>query len=113
MMLVKEHTLYAAPSTEFISELYPPVYYLVTALFYKLFDTVNFLIPRLISVMSLAGILILMYLIPVKEGGRRNIGLMAGGFFLSLYELHDTWYDLARVDMLFFFLLLLGCYILA
>ena len=113
MMLAQEHRIYPAPSTEFIAELYPPVYYLAIALFFKLFDTVNFLIPRLISVAALAVILILLYRITIKEGGSKSIGLLISGFFLSFYEIHGTWYDLARADMLLYALLLLGCYVLA
>ena len=113
MVLAQEHRIYPAPSTDFIAELYPPGYYLAIALFFKLFDTVNFLIPRLISVAALAVILILLYRIMIKEGGSKSIGLLVSGFFLSLYEVHGTWYDLARADMLLYALLLLGCYVLA
>ena len=108
MVLAQQHRIYPAPSTEFIAELYPPVYYLFIALFFKLFDTVNFLIPRLISVAALAVILALLYRIMIKEGGSKSIGLLVSGFFLSFYEIHGTWYDLARADMLLYALLLLG-----
>jgi hypothetical protein len=113
LVLAQQHRIYPAPSTEFIAELYPPVYYLFIALFFKLFDTVNFLIPRLISVAALAVILALLYRIMIKEGGSKSTGLLVSGFFLSLYEIHGTWYDLARTDMLLYALLLLGCYVLA
>jgi len=113
MMLAQEHRIYSAPATEFIAEIYPPVYYLVIAVFFTLFNTVNFFIPRLISVAALVGILILLYRIMIKEGGAQSIGLLVSGFFLSFYEIHGTWFDLARADMLMFVLLLLGCYVLA
>ena len=113
LRMVNGQPTYPPPSSEFVSELYPPVYYLVTAVFFKLFATFNFLIPRIISVVCLAGVLWLIYLIPVKESGYKSIGLLISGFFLSCYEIHGPWYDLARVDMLFFFLILSGCYMLA
>jgi hypothetical protein len=113
LMLAQRGVIYPAPSTEFISELYPPVYYLFIALFFKLFDTVNFLIPRLISVAALGVILVLLYRIILKEGGTRSTGLLVSGFFISLYEVHGTWFDLARADMLLYALLLLGLYVLA
>ena len=75
MLLSEEYTVYAAPSTAFIAQLYPPVYYLVTAAFFRLFDTFNYLIPRMISITCLAGILVLLYRIAVKEGGSKSIGL--------------------------------------
>jgi hypothetical protein len=113
LMLAQQGVIYPAPSTEFISELYPPVYYLFIAFFFKLFATVNFLIPRLISIVALAGILILLYRITRQEGGTKSIGLLVSGFFLSFYEIHGTWFDLARADMLLYALLLLGLYVLA
>ena len=113
MMLAQGHRIYSAPATEFIAEIYPPGYYLVIAVFFKLFNTVNFFIPRLISAAALVGILILLYRIMIKEGGAQSIGLLVSGFFLSFYEIHGTWFDLARADMLLYVLLLLGCYVLA
>ena len=113
MMLAQGHRIYSAPATEFIAEIYPPGYYLAIAVFFKLFNTVNFFIPRLISAAALVGILILLYRIMIKEGGARSIGLLVSGFFLSFYEIHGTWFDLARADMLLYVLLLLGCYVLA
>lgn len=106
-------SVYAPPSTEFISEIYPPVYYVITAFFFTLFDAYNFFIPRLISVTCLVGILVLLYRSMVKEGGPKHIGLIISGIFLSFYEIHGPWYDLARVDMLLYFLVVLGCYVLA
>lgn len=113
MLLSEKQTVYAAPSTAFIAQLYPPVYYLVTAAFFRLFDTFNYLIPRMISITCLAGILVLLYRIAVKEGGSKSIGLIISGFFLSFYEIHGPCWDLARVDMLLYFLLLSGCYVLS
>jgi hypothetical protein len=113
MVLAQQGRIYPAPSTDFIAELYPPVYYLFIALFFKLFDTVNFLIPRLISVTALATLLVLLYRLITKEGGTKATGLLVSGFFLSFYEIHGTWYDLARADMLLYALLLLGLYVLA
>ena len=51
IQLLKGNSLYAPPTTEFISELYPPFYYVVSAVFFKLAGSFNFLIPRLLSVL--------------------------------------------------------------
>ena len=91
------------PATEFISEVYPPVYCGIIAFFYLLADTSGFLIPRLISFACLAGLLLLLYRITVKEWGTKGMGVLVSGFFLSFYEIHGPWYDLARVDMLLYF----------
>jgi len=108
--LIKGHAIYAPPSTEFVAELYPPFYYAVSALFFKIFATFNFLIPRLLSVFCLMGILCLLYLIQLKEGGNKSTAVISSGFFLSFYEIHGPWYDVGRVDMLFFLLVLSGLY---
>jgi len=111
--LMEGHQIYAPPSSQFISEIYPPFYYLLSALFFKIFNTFNFLIPRVLSVFSLLGILCLLYLIALKEGGNKSVAIIISGFFLSFYEIHGPWYDVGRVDMLFFFMILSGLFVLA
>jgi hypothetical protein len=110
--LLEGKSMYAAPSTEFISEVYPPFYYITIAGLCKIFG-VSFFVPRLISVVSCFGILFFLYRIPVKEGGLRSIGLVSCGFFVSCYPVHAAWYDVGRVDMLFYVLLIASCYVLA
>jgi hypothetical protein len=110
--LLDGKSIYAPPSTEFISEVYPPFYYIITAALCKIFD-VSFFVPRLISVASCLGILFFLYRIILQEGGQRSIGLLCCGFFVSFYQIHGTWYDLGRVDMLLFFLIIAGCFLLA
>ena len=90
MVLAQQDRIYPAPSTDFIAELYPPVYYLFIALFFKLFATVNFLIPRLISVAALAVILVLLYRLIIKEGGIEKY--WPAGERLLFKLLRDPWH---------------------
>ena len=105
--------VYGPPSPEFIAEIYPPVYYYVIAAVFKIAGLVSFPLLRLMSVLSLAAILVLLYRIIRREEGSRATALLACGFFLSFYEIHGPWYDVGRVDMLFFFFIVSGLYVLA
>jgi hypothetical protein len=105
--------VYGPPSAQFIAESYPPVYYYLTAAVFKIAGSVSFPLLRLVSVASLAGLLLLLYRSVRREQGSAATALIACGFFLSFYELHGPWYDIGRVDMLFFFLIMSGLYCLA
>ena len=105
--------IFGPPSSEFIAELYPPVYYYVIAAFFKLAGSVSFPLLRLVSVFSLAGILAFLYLIIRKENGSRATALLVAGLFISCYEIHGAWYDVGRVDMVFFLFIISGLYALA
>ncbi len=62
--------VYGPPSSEFIAEIYPPVYYYVIAAVFKMAGTVSFPLLRLVSVMSLAGILV--FSTAASEGKRAH-----------------------------------------
>jgi len=113
LQLLQGLQVYGPPSSQFIAEIYPPVYYYVIAAVFKLAGAVSFPLLRLVSVMSLAGILVLLYRIIRREEGTRTTALLACGFFISFYEIHGPWYDVGRVDMLFFFFIVSGLYALA
>ena len=57
LQLLQGLPVYGPPSSQFIAEIYPPVYYYVMAAVFKLAGTVSFPLLRLVSVLSLAGIL--------------------------------------------------------
>ena len=113
LQLLQGLPVYGPPSSQFIAEIYPPVYYYVIAAVFKLAGSVSFPLLRLVSVMSLAGILVLLYRSIRREEGSRATALLACGFFISFYEIHGPWYDVGRVDMLFFFFIVSGLYALA
>ncbi len=105
--------IFGPPSSEFIAEIYPPVYYYVIAAFFKLAGSVSFPLLRLVSVFSLAGILAFLYLIIRRQEGSRATALLVAGLFISCYEIHGAWYDVGRVDMVFFLFIISGLYVLA
>jgi len=99
--------IYAKPSLDFVSFLYPPLYYMVAAAFAKILGP-GFLPLRLLSLLSSLGIFILMYRIVRRETGAAFPGVLAAGLFAATYDRVGGWFDLARVDS-FYLLLLLAC----
>ncbi|MEI6125887.1 MAG: glycosyltransferase family 39 protein [Pseudomonadota bacterium] len=104
-------SMYPPPSMEFVAEIYPPFYYLVVALFTKILG-VSMLAGRAVSVLACLCVTFMLYKICLKETGSRSLAFICSSFFIALYHIHGPWYDMARVDMLFFALILGGCFVL-
>jgi hypothetical protein len=103
--------LYPRPSIEFISYIYPPLYYFVAALAAKV-TSMGFFPLRLISMLATLGTFVLLYAITVRLTHHRVAGVCAAGLYAACYPLAADWYDLARIDALFLALTLLGVYLL-
>jgi len=103
--------VYAPPSIDFVSFLYPPLYYDAAAIFARLFG-VGFLSLRLLSFLSSLGVFALLYRIVRRETGEVFPGLVAAGLFAATYDRVGGWFDLARLDSFYLLLLLAGVYVL-
>jgi len=103
--------LYTAPSLNYVPLVYTPLYFYLSAAVSRLVGG-GFFPLRLVSLLSSLGCLVVIFLWVRKETGRGLAGLLAAGLFVACYNLSDTWFDLARVDMLFLFTLLLGAFCL-
>ena len=103
--------IYVSPSLEFVPYLYPPLYYYVSALLSKMIG-VGFFPLRVISFTSSLLCFILISLFVRRETGNLFAGLAASGLFAAVFKVSEAWYDIARVDSLFLFLLLLSVYLL-
>lgn len=101
--------LYVEPSLMFIPYIYGPVYFHVAAAFSNLFGA-SFFSMRLVSFLATIGIFVLLFLTIKKETKNHKAAFLAVGLFAGAYSLSGYWFDLARVDMLFMFLLLAGMY---
>ncbi len=101
--------LYVAPSLSFIPFIYPPFYYLLSAAVAKIIG-IGFLPLRLISFTSSIGCFWLILRIVRRETGAWRPALLAAGIFAATFRHSGAWFDLARVDSLFLFLLLAGVY---
>ena len=103
--------LYTEPSYQYVAMDYPPLYFYISALFARLIGF-GFFPLRLVSFISSVGCISMIYLICRKEDAGILPALIASGFFAGTYRLGGAWFDIARVDMLALFLILLAVYLI-
>lgn len=101
--------LYGPPTLDRVPSPYSALFFYIAAGFSRLFG-VGPMPLRLISALSTLGCFILIHAFIKRESGDRLAGWLAAGFFASTVTLNAYWFDLARVDMLFIFLLFWGVY---
>lgn len=109
--LLSQQSLYEAPSIDYVPMIYPPLFFYFSAGLSSLLGF-GFLPLRLISIVATIGCLLIIFCMVYCETRNSYSAVISSGFFLATYQLCYTWFDLARVDMLYIFLLLLGIYIL-
>jgi hypothetical protein len=102
---------YVEPSIEFVPFPYNPLYYYVCAAFSK-FLGVGFFPLRLVSFLSSIGTILAIYWFVKNGTGSATGGVLAVGLFAAAFRAGGAWYDVARMDSLFIFLLLAGVYLL-
>lgn len=103
--------LYDRPGYTYVAEIYPPLYYYVGAAFVHAFGP-GFFSLRLISLISTAGCIAAIYLICRRCSTRILPAALASGLFAAAFPLGGYWFDIARVDMLAAFLVLVSIYLL-
>ncbi len=101
---------YDKPTLEYVPYIYTPYYFYLSA-FVSFFTGVDFLAGRLVSIASTLGTVWIMYRWIRAEGGDRLISCVAGGLYLATYALSARWFDVARVDSLYLFLMVAGLYV--
>lgn len=101
--------LYVKPSLEFIPYIYTPLYYYLSALV-SLVTGVGFFPLRLVSLLACLGTLALIFTWIRNESGGWRLGLVAAGLFAATYHSCGDWFDIARGDSLFIFLLIFGAF---
>ena len=109
--VLRGQPLYVPPSVEFTPFIYSPLYYYVAAVFAKLFG-LRLLALRMVSLIASVGVL---WLIAVLAHGRtrsRLGALVAAGLFAALFQRAGAFFDLARVDSLALFFVLLAIWML-
>jgi Dolichyl-phosphate-mannose-protein mannosyltransferase len=99
------HGIYVAPSLHYVAYPYPPLYFWVSALLAKGIG-VGFVAPRLVSFVASLGSLVVLWDVVRRDTGDALAGLVAAGIFAATYVVGGAYFDLARVDSLFVFLLL-------
>lgn len=104
-------SLYVSPTLEFVPMVYPPLYYYLSAFLAWIFG-LDFLALRILSLLSTLACAILIFLIVRKESRGLYFPFLAVGFFTATFKIGGAWFDIARVDMLFVFWLLLGLFLI-
>jgi Dolichyl-phosphate-mannose-protein mannosyltransferase len=103
--------IYAKPSIDFVSFLYPPLYYEAAAVFARVFGP-GFFPLRLLSFLSSVGVFALLYAIVRRESGAWFPGAVAVSLFAATYDRVGGWFDIARLDSFYLLLLLTSVYAL-
>jgi len=101
--------LYCAPSYAFVASMKTPLYYYVVASVSPIFGA-GLLAGRLVSVFSTAGVCFLLWRFIRREGGSGLWALFGVALFLATYNISRQWYDIARLDTLFLFILVAAAY---
>jgi 4-amino-4-deoxy-L-arabinose transferase-like glycosyltransferase len=104
------HIPYGSPSIHFLPTIYTPFFFYISAMLMKVVG-VGFLAPRLLSVLSTVGCLVLIYRLVTVDTGQKSAGIIAAGIYAASFVFAGAWMDLAKTDSLFLFLLLLAFWI--
>jgi hypothetical protein len=99
--------IYVEPSLDFISCVYTPLYFYVSAAVSIALGS-GFAPLRAVSLLATLGSCGVLYGMAWRETRSHWPGWLAAGTFAAAFAASGAWYDLARVDSLFLFLLLLG-----
>jgi 4-amino-4-deoxy-L-arabinose transferase-like glycosyltransferase len=103
--------LYVSPSLTFVPFSYTPLYFYVSA-------AVSYLVGwgllplRLVSFVSSLGCFTIIFLFVKRETGAVFSAILASCLFAATFDISGAWFDIARVDSLFLFLLLAGLYLI-
>ena len=103
--------LYVKPTLNFVPYVYTPLYYYLSAALARVIG-IGFIPLRVVSFISSLGSFYLIYLIVRDETSRRFPAMLASGLFAATYRIGGAFFDLARVDSLFLFFLLVSIYLI-
>ena len=112
LRVLEGKAIYQEPSSEFITEIYPPFFYWIGSFSLFIFGK-NMLALRLISLCSVVLLIYLIHKISIHEKKGVATSLTGISIFLAFYQVSGTWYDVARVDMLFLAITSWGLYFLS
>ena len=103
--------LYVRPTLEFVPYIYTPLYFYVSAAV-AVAVGVGFTALRLVSLVASLGCFATIFIMVRRETRDTLAGIVAAGLFAATFRIGGAWFDLARIDSLFLFLLLVGVYVL-
>ncbi len=109
--LLTGQSLYVAPSSSYIPDEYPPVYFVVSAGLVAVSHLPALFCLRLVSATSTAVSLGLLFVLVARETGEWKAGLVSARLYAAAYPITGYFYDLARVDSLCLALSLTAIYL--
>ena len=104
--------LYVNPESGWASLGYNPLYQYLVALFIPLFGP-SLIIGRVISLASALMTALLIYISVRRVSSSVAAGFIGAAVFIAAFPVVGFWYDLARIDSLWVFTMLLGCSLVA
>jgi len=110
LRVTKGQPIYLPPHLDFVPFIYPPLYLYVSGLIAEIVG-IGFFPLRLVSVVSSAVCLFVIFQIVRTQTKNKLAGLLASSLFAATYRLGGAWLDIARVDSLFLALFLLFVYV--
>lgn len=102
--------IYVRPTPEYIAMIYNPLYFIISAIFIKIFG-VHLYSIRLVSLAASLGSLFLLFQLVHQKTKKQSIGVLCAGLFAATYYISGAMWDTARVDSLAVFFLLYSIYI--
>lgn len=109
-VVLEGRPMYVKPSFAWTPYIYTPLYYWVTAAFMKVFG-VSLTSARLVSVASMMGCFGMIFQHVRREVGGYVAPIVGAALFAATFKVTGYWIDLARVDALFFLLILVAIYV--
>lgn len=109
--LLTGQPIYAAPSVDFISFMYPPAYYALLAAVFRV-GGVSYAGARLCSIVATVGTGALIAWIARRAGNSFPLALAWGGLWFACFSLSGFFFDLARVDPVLTFVLVAAVVVL-
>jgi len=103
--------IYVEPSLEFSSLDYPPIYYYLSAAASSLIGN-GFTPLRLVSAVLTLGSFYVIYYIVIKETESKFSGILACCLFAATFKISGGYFDVARIDSLFLFFVLVSLYLI-
>ncbi len=103
--------LYVTPSLEFIPYVYTPLYFYLSA-FVSTIVGVGLMPLRFVSFIASLGSFLFIFLIVKQETKNEYASILATCLFAATFQISGAWFDLARVDSLFLFFLLVAIYLI-